>query len=135
MSVPNIRRDERVWNYPDNAANVLDLSCASLRMLRELQPDLIIAVSVETVAVITGLSESTVWAKCDRRNIADFEEAFPRYRRYRGVRRTVWNLNEVQAYLRKMFEDDSGYLEKGSLSRQGDLSPASSIYGAKRGSK
>lgn len=127
--------DERVPKEAYQKAVFVDGTSFSLQRLRELSPDLIIAISVETVAALTGLSESTVWAKCDRNNTAAYEASFPQYKRYAGVRRTVWNFNAVQAYLQELFCDDSVSDANALLSDQRDLAKAPSTLKAKRGAK
>lgn len=83
--------------------HIADARFASLEFLKSLLPDLIIAIPIETVCALTALSESTVWGKCDVDNERTYDPKFPQPRRYDGLKRTVWNLQEVQSFLQVVF--------------------------------
>ena len=77
--------------------HILDARFASLSVLKELIPNLIIAIPVETVAALTGLAVSTVWSKAAQ------DPNFPQPKQHEGLKRTVWNLTDVQQYLADLF--------------------------------
>lgn len=85
---------------------VLDARFIPLTTLRALLPDLIVAVPIDVVCSLMGLSESTVWGKCDE-DKRTYDPGFPQPKRYPDLKRTVWNLKEVQLYLAKLFGEDS----------------------------
>lgn len=74
-----------------------------LQSLIKLFPNLIIAVDVTDVAMMMRISESTVWAMCDETNRA-FDSNFPKPKKHRVLRRTVWRLDAVQTYMRDWFD-------------------------------
>lgn len=63
------------------------------------------AISDETVAEMMGISTSAVWALCTP-GTPTYDESFPKPKRYRTLRRTVWNRGRVQAYLDDLFADE-----------------------------
>jgi predicted DNA-binding transcriptional regulator AlpA len=87
----------------DQRLTVLDGRFLPLATLRSLLPQLEMAIPIEVVRALTGLSDSTVWSKCDE-DKDTFDPEFPQPRRYPGLKRTVWSLVEVQGYLRKLFD-------------------------------
>ena len=88
---------------PDQRLTILDGRFLPLETLRSLLPQLEMAIPIEVVRALTGLSDSTVWGKCDQ-DKNTFDPEFPQPRRYPGLKRTVWSLVEVQEYLRRLFD-------------------------------
>lgn len=63
------------------------------------------AISDETVAEMMGISPSAVWELCKPTSSA-YDDKFPKPKRYRTLRRTVWNRNRVQAYLDELLTEE-----------------------------
>lgn len=74
-----------------------------LKVLSQLERP-IKALSDEEVAGIVGISRSAVWALCTPGS-ATYDERFPKPRKCRTLRRTVWNSNELQQYLEDLFSE------------------------------
>lgn len=121
----------------DTAKRVIDPDArlVPLKVLRDLLPNLLIAIDVEVVAAMTGLSVSAVWAKCNRDKPATFDPDFPQPRKHKSLRRTVWSLTEVQGYLRELFTDPGKICETAASLRDAKSATSKTSRANRRGVK
>lgn len=63
------------------------------------------AIADEQVAEILDISTSAVWALCTPGS-PSYDESFPKPKRYKTLRRTVWNRGSVLRYLERHFSEE-----------------------------